>query len=203
MIAAPPGAPAAAPESPYKLLDSFTDSDEDRRRFGGRDREIHDLEIRVTNRRTLVVYGPSGIGKTSLLRAGVFPALRERGCRPVYVRLLDSPVAELRGEVLKTCGLDDPGPGEALGDTLARAARAGPLALVLVLDQFEEALRPFPRPAGKAAGFPLGPGRGDPGPPARRHRGAQPAAGLPGEPRRTSGSGCPPTCWPTATSCRP
>ena len=33
-----------------------------------------------------VLYGRSGLGKTSLLRAGLFPLLRERHFLPVYVR---------------------------------------------------------------------------------------------------------------------
>ena len=132
----PPAAMAAALKSPYKFLDYFTESPEDRRRFGGRDREVHDLVTRITNRRTLAVYGPSGIGKTSLLLAGVFPGLRERGYRPVYVRLLTSPVDDLRRAVIAACGLNDAGPGEALRDTLARAAQGG--RVVLVCDQFEE-----------------------------------------------------------------
>ncbi|HEV7505153.1 MAG TPA: HEAT repeat domain-containing protein [Thermoanaerobaculia bacterium] len=125
---------AAAPESPYKFLDYFTESPKDRRRFGGRDREIHDLVTRITNRRTLVVYGPSGIGKTSLLLAGVFPALRERGYRPVYIRLLTSPVTDLLREVAEACGLGAAVP--CARETLVRATQAGPVALVF--DQFEE-----------------------------------------------------------------
>lgn len=120
---------APAPENPYKFLDYFHDSPEDRRRFGGRDREVHDIVTRATNERTLVLYGPSGIGKTSLLLAGVFPALEERQVRPVYARVLTSPLADL-GRALSAQ------PGETLRDTLARLAAAGPLALFL--DQFEE-----------------------------------------------------------------
>lgn len=118
-----------APENPYKFLDYFNESPEDRSRFGGRDREIHDIVTRVTNERTLVLYGPSGIGKTSLLLAGVFPKLEERQVRPVYARVLTSPLADL-GRALSAL------PGESLRDTLARCTAAGPVALFL--DQFEE-----------------------------------------------------------------
>ncbi|HEX4964687.1 MAG TPA: hypothetical protein VF173_28000 [Thermoanaerobaculia bacterium] len=126
-------------KNPYKFLDYFTESPEDRRRFGGRDREIHDLVTRITNERTLVLYGPSGIGKTSLLLAGVFPALRERGYRPVYARLLTSPVEDLRQAVVAALGTGEEkgtDPGGSLRDALARATQAGPVALVL--DQLEE-----------------------------------------------------------------
>ena len=34
-----------------------------------------------------VLFGRSGLGKSSLLRAGLFPLLREKGFVPIYVRL--------------------------------------------------------------------------------------------------------------------
>ena len=34
-----------------------------------------------------VLYGLSGLGKTSLLRAGLFPKLREKDVFPIYIRL--------------------------------------------------------------------------------------------------------------------
>lgn len=127
--------PAAAPPSPFKFLDYFTDSAEDRRRFGGRDREVRELVTRITNERVLTVYGPSGIGKTSLLLAGVFPELRERGVRPVYARTLASPVDDVCRAVTEACGLE-PLAGKDLRTVLERASEE--LPLVLVLDQFEE-----------------------------------------------------------------
>jgi len=38
-------------------------------------------EVRLT-----LLYGPTGVGKSSLLHAGLFPRLRQRGWRPVYLR---------------------------------------------------------------------------------------------------------------------
>ena len=34
-----------------------------------------------------LLYGQSGLGKSSLLRAGLFPRLRDEGLLPVYIRL--------------------------------------------------------------------------------------------------------------------
>src|SRR5690349_19231849 len=126
-------APVSA--GPYKFLDYFGDSAEDQRRFGGRQREIREIVARITNGRTFVLYGRSGIGKTSLLLAGVFPALRERGFRPVYVRTLSAPLADLHQALAESHGLR----GEQEGDLRGLLARAGvSRPIVVVLDQFEE-----------------------------------------------------------------
>ena len=52
----------------------------------GRSREIQDLSMSVFYNRQTVVYGKSGIGKSSLLHAGIFPMARLRGCLPISVR---------------------------------------------------------------------------------------------------------------------
>jgi hypothetical protein len=44
--------------------------------------------LRLVRRDTLtLLYGVSGLGKTSLVRAGLFPALRKEDCLPVPIRL--------------------------------------------------------------------------------------------------------------------
>ena len=42
---------------------------------------------RVIEAPVAVLFGKSGLGKTSLLKAGLFPRMRERNLLPVYVRL--------------------------------------------------------------------------------------------------------------------
>jgi len=66
---------AAIPESetnPYPGLAAFTE--EDSEFFFGREAEIAQMWRRLTSRRLLAVIGPSGVGKSSFLRAGVIPA---------------------------------------------------------------------------------------------------------------------------------
>ena len=53
--------------------------DDDADLFFGRDAEIAAALERLDAVRLLVVAGPSGSGKSSLVRAGVVPALRRRG----------------------------------------------------------------------------------------------------------------------------
>ena len=56
-------------------------------KFCGREDDIYDLTRMVMKNIFVTLYGKSGIGKTSLLNAGVFPSLREAGFLPVSVRL--------------------------------------------------------------------------------------------------------------------
>ena len=54
----------------------------------GRSEEINALSQDILFNRQTVVYGKSGIGKSSLLNAGVFPILRRSNIFPVNVRLV-------------------------------------------------------------------------------------------------------------------
>jgi hypothetical protein len=61
--------------SPYKGLDYF--EEEDAELFFGREKWIEDLVNRLRDSRTLFVTGPSGSGKSSLVRAGLIHALKQ------------------------------------------------------------------------------------------------------------------------------
>ena len=72
-------------QHPWIGLSSFTE--DDRAFFAGRGEEIDEL-LRLVRRDTLtLLYGVSGLGKTSLLQAGLFPALRAEDYLPVPIRL--------------------------------------------------------------------------------------------------------------------
>src|SRR5687768_6212252 len=60
---------------PYKGLDVF--EEEDAELFFGRERLVDDLISRVQESRTVFITGPSGSGKSSLVRAGVIHALKQ------------------------------------------------------------------------------------------------------------------------------
>jgi WD40 repeat protein len=65
--------------SPYKGLDVF--DEEDAELFFGREKLVDDLVGRVKESRTLFVTGPSGSGKSSLIRAGLIPVLKNEGIK--------------------------------------------------------------------------------------------------------------------------
>lgn len=71
----PSAPPAPKPPCPYPGMAPFRE--EDRARFFGRDSEIKDLLARLRLHPFLTVIGPSGSGKSSVVFAGLVPALRE------------------------------------------------------------------------------------------------------------------------------
>ena len=71
------GATLRPEDSPFSGLASFQESDASR--FFGRDRDIAEVVNRVRNQPLVAVVGPSGVGKSSLIRAGVIPALKQSG----------------------------------------------------------------------------------------------------------------------------
>ncbi|MEV5530918.1 nSTAND1 domain-containing NTPase [Streptomyces prunicolor] len=77
------------PAPPYRGLARFEPTD--RHLFFGRDRVIADLHALVRDHRFAVLFGPSGSGKSSLLRAGLVARLQEEiadGTCPARLRIL-------------------------------------------------------------------------------------------------------------------
>ena len=69
----------APPASPYKGLAAFEDSDLDALLFFGREREQEIIAANLLAYRLTVLYGASGVGKSSVLRAGVAHAAPRPG----------------------------------------------------------------------------------------------------------------------------
>jgi WD40 repeat protein len=148
--ALPSGEP---PSNPFKGLAYYETSDEGR--FAGRQRDIEAVVNGILRTRTFVIYGRSGLGKTSLLLAGVFPRLKTHNCRTLDVRLLDDPVDDLRRALGRQCGLaDEEAAGTDLEDLIRRfghTPEGEDLLVVIAFDQFEEFFVRFadqPDPAG-------------------------------------------------------
>src|SRR5277367_5027249 len=93
--------------NPWLGLASFTE--ETRAYFFGRNEEVAELARRVQRKLLTVLFGQSGLGKTSILRAGLVPRLRSQGYCPIYVRI--------------DYGKDSPEPAEQIKEAISRAAR--------------------------------------------------------------------------------
>jgi tetratricopeptide (TPR) repeat protein len=74
-----------SPQNPWPGLAAFTE--EDHEFFFGRAQVTAELVSLVQRGPVVVLYGRSGLGKTSLVQAGLFPQLREAGFLPVRLRL--------------------------------------------------------------------------------------------------------------------
>lgn len=72
----------------------------------GRNEEIEDLTQRVLNDIDTIVYGKSGIGKTSVINAGVLPIVRENGFIPVVLRLDHSNNKSYINQIKEAIGKD-------------------------------------------------------------------------------------------------
>ncbi|MFO1430348.1 MAG: hypothetical protein U1F76_09450 [Candidatus Competibacteraceae bacterium] len=75
----------SARQARYPGARPFQDTLTDRRLFFGRAWEIETLCRQVLANRLVVLFGRDGIGKTSLLQAGLFPRLQEQALLPLAV----------------------------------------------------------------------------------------------------------------------
>lgn len=130
--------PASSPKPPcpYPGMVSFREDNSDC--FFGRDAEVKELVERLRLHPFISVIGPSGNGKSSLVFAGLIPALRRSGLfgsGEWLVRTIrpgETPLAELKTAL----GNDLANPKLAVTEALASQPNAQ--RLLLVIDQFEE-----------------------------------------------------------------
>jgi WD40 repeat protein len=122
----------AAPPCPYKGLAPFEDSDLDALLFFGRERESEVISANLIASRITILYGPSGVGKSSVLRAGVAHRLRQE--REAEVIVFSTWTGDPVSALIEAAG----GTGDSLADALADAADRAGGDLFLILDQFEE-----------------------------------------------------------------
>src|ERR1041385_4418389 len=138
--------PVVNAENPWPGLAPFDEAQA--QYFYGREREVEDLFRRVRLNLLSVLYGQSGLGKTSLVRAALFPKLRGNAMLPVPIRLdyaddsapARSQIWQAFAAAMQQAG--QPAPALAEDQTLWEYFHHRALALslvpVLVFDQFEE-----------------------------------------------------------------
>jgi len=140
--------------NPWLGLASFTE--ETRAYFYGREDEVAELARRVQRKLLTVLFGQSGLGKTSILRAGLVPRLRSQGYCPVYVRVdyahdAPEPSEQIKQAIARTATRSGEwtqvgvaAEGESLWeflhhrDDVLRDESGNTLTPLLIFDQFEE-----------------------------------------------------------------
>jgi tetratricopeptide (TPR) repeat protein len=134
---------------------SFYDTEIDQNLFFGREREIEVLLDKVLTSNVVVLYSKSGLGKTSLINAGLSKALRKKILIPLTIRFNNREFNPLQAvydgikEIVKQKNLDyEPGDENSLWEyfkTVSFWKKETLLKPVLIIDQFEEffTLHPF------------------------------------------------------------
>jgi Novel STAND NTPase 1 len=79
---------------PYKFLDYYRE--EDNEYFFGRESEIELICSRILSHRCFLLYGRSGVGKSSIVHAGLLPALRKKGYYCYSIRSYQNPLHDLQ-----------------------------------------------------------------------------------------------------------
>ena len=153
-------------QNPWAGLSSYEDPAKSKQplKFCGRDKETKEVARLIDDNFFVTLYGKSGIGKTSLLNAGVFPALRREQYTPLSLRLgmtderltfqeiimqaIEHAITEVGGSVQIINVIDEQGDyddADCLWRWFARrrflTADGQVTFPVLVFDQFEEVFR--------------------------------------------------------------
>ncbi len=133
-------------KEPYKCIDSYAFNESGL--FFGRENEVKRMVSEIKSTKLLVFFSPSGSGKTSLINAGVRPALENLGYKTIYALCDDNPSASIINSVSKELKLAQNIETENLHDFLTYAVNPHlkkdsnqikpPAPIVIFLDQFEE-----------------------------------------------------------------
>ncbi len=131
---------------PFLGLKSY--EEEHKKWFGGRIKEVEKLLTLIEDNLLTILFGKSGIGKTSLIKAGLLPKLRKNFYLPIYVRIdfeakAVDPLQQLMSGIERQILAKDP-KAMTIGEmTLWEYLHEvkildGIMQPVLFLDQFEE-----------------------------------------------------------------
>jgi eukaryotic-like serine/threonine-protein kinase len=116
---------------PFRLAAPFSEEDHDD--FHGRAPDVERLLEHVLFRRAVVYVAPSGTGKTSLLRAGLVPRLRDLDIDVAYVACRAGVANDIAGSIIAGAS--------SVPDAIARRLTiSSTRRLVLIIDQVEAAL---------------------------------------------------------------
>ncbi len=134
--------------NPYRGLEPFEEADAFD--FHGRERVVEEMVDVLREERLLVVFGPSGIGKSSVVKAGLVPALRRGavdGSESWLVTEMtpaSEPFEQLRTALARVATTPLPDVVDALSrstlplDDVVRQIVPPGTGVVVVIDQFEE-----------------------------------------------------------------
>lgn len=143
--------------NPWLGLSSYEESmvsgENARYKFCGRSKAINEIFYKIENNTITTLYGKSGIGKTSILQAGLFPKLKANGYFPIIIRLSTEDDEKSYAQTIvehlykSIGGQEDKELNESYSDSssntflrnlLSEIGCSAEVYPIIVLDQFEE-----------------------------------------------------------------
>ncbi len=130
---------------PYVGLQPFEEADRDF--FFGRERDQRIIISNLLSSPLTILYGSSGVGKSSVLMAGVLPQLRRERPRTPVVIFRDWVDQDFQSALIRACidavwqlDVNQPKPAETLpfDEVLRACSEAAHETVLIILDQFEE-----------------------------------------------------------------
>lgn len=134
-------------KNPWRGLESYREGEI----LYGRDEDIRDLTQAILNNIETLLYGKSGIGKSSILNAGILPIIRRHGYVPIVLRLShkkdEDYLTQIRAAIGETVKVVEvvaakDAEKESLYEYFHRHTFHSPdgrkLKLLLIFDQYEE-----------------------------------------------------------------
>jgi len=127
-----------SPRRPYKFLDYY--QEQDSQIFFGREEEIEKICSKILAHRTFIIHGRSGVGKSSIVRAGLLPHLRKNGHQVFIVRSFTDPFEGMIQALLgSTTGAHSTQSQKSFSELLRlKLEKVGDHAIIFFLDQFED-----------------------------------------------------------------
>ena len=118
--------------------------------FRGRQIESQELldkvfRSKVSGNYTTLLIGNSGVGKTSLIRAGLFPILINMGWKCIWTRPLNpEPLKHILEDINNACMMDNYGSGDIFSCIKNLSDNCTGTGVLISIDQFEDILRSQP-----------------------------------------------------------